>query len=160
MRFGSLFCYSPTPAGDGMVGNSIGPTSRSKGHQNLGRGDGVKRRRLLALSLGVVLVTAACSGAALTVDDIGSRSVYNNDELITWLDCDGEWYSTADAIGPPSIDWNTEKVVDTTKEVMGLGGPVAADARRAGNVWALIDEAGQIFGGLEAGRDILWCSSG
>jgi hypothetical protein len=112
------------------------------------------------VSLGVVFVAAACSGTALTVDDIGGRSLHDNDELIAWLDCDSQWYSTADAIGPPSIDWNTEKVVDTTKEVMGLGGLVTADAVRAGNVWVLIDGNGRPFGGLEPGQDIVWCSSG
>jgi hypothetical protein len=96
----------------------------------------------------------------LTVDDIGGRSFHNNYELIAWLDCDGQLYSTADAIGPPSIDWNAGKVVDMTKEVMGLGEPVTADAVRAGNVWVLIDEAGRPFGGLEPGQDILWCSAG
>ena len=146
--------------GDGSVGNSIGPTSRSKGQQNLCGDDVVRSRRLLALSLGVAFVAAACSGTALTVDEIGGRSLQNNDELIAWLDCDGQLYSTADAIGPPSIDWNAEKVVDTTKEVMGLGGPVTADAVRAGNVWVLIDEAGRPFGGLEPGQDILFCSTG
>lgn len=146
--------------GDGSVGNSIGPTSRSKGQQNLCGDDVVRSRRRLAVSLGLVFVAAACSGTALTVDDIGGRSFHNNDELIAWLDCDGQLYSMADAIGPPSIDWNTEKVVDTTKEVMGLGGPVTADAVRAGNVWVLIDEAGRPFGGLEPGQDILFCSTG
>lgn len=120
----------------------------------------MRSRRLLAVSLGVVFVAAACSGTALTVDDIGGRSFHNNDELIAWLDCDGQWYRTADAIGLPSIDWNTQKVVDTTKEVMGSGGSVTANAVRAGNVWVLIDEAGRPFGGLEPGQDFLWCSSG
>ncbi len=120
----------------------------------------MRRRRLLAVSLGLVLVAAACSGTALTVDDIGVRSFRSNDELIAWLDCDGQWYSTADAIGTPSTDWNEEKVVDTTNDVMGLDEPVAADTVRAGNVWVLIDEDGRLFGGLEPGQDILWCSSG
>jgi len=121
----------------------------------------VRSWRLLAVSLGVVFVAAACSATDLTVDDIRGQSFDNNGELRAWLDCDGQTISMWDATGPPSIDWNPEKVVDTAKESMGMGEqPVAADAVRAGNVWVLIDGDGRPFGGLEPGQDITWCSNG
>ena len=122
----------------------------------------MKTRRFLALGLGVVLVAAACSSTGLTADDFRGQAFASTDELVARLDCDGQWTSmTGSLIGSPSIDWNAKKVVETAKELMGTDEPRAAtDAIRAGDVWVLIDEHGQPFGGVEPGQAFIWCSTG
>ena len=122
----------------------------------------MRTRQLLAVSLVLVLVAAACSATNLTADDFRDQSFDNTDELVAWLDCDGQWTRmTGSMIGSPRSDWDGKKVVDTAREMMGTGDhPAVADAVRAGSIWVLVDEDGRPFGGLEPGHDLTFCSSG
>lgn len=117
-------------------------------------------RRLLAGTFGLALVVAACSSTTLTVHDIRDQAFDSSDELVAWLECDGQWTSvTGSLIGSPEVDWNARKVVDTANELMGTGEPrAAADAILAGGVWVLIDAQGRPFGGMEPGRSLVFCS--
>lgn len=119
----------------------------------------LRKRHLFAVSLGVLLMVTACSSTELTVHDITGHFFGNNDELIAWLDCDGQWYSTPDGIRETDIDWNQNRVVATATKNMGVGGhPPVSGAVRAGNVWVLIAEDGRLFGGLEPRNDLVWCT--
>ncbi len=117
-------------------------------------------RWLLAVTLGLALVAAACSSTTLTVDDIRDQAFDNSDELVAWLECDGQWTSvTGSLVGSSEVDWNAKKVVDTAKELMGTDEPRAAtDAILAGGMWVLIDAQGRPFGGMEPGRALIFCS--
>jgi len=127
--------------------------------QNLCGDDALKTRKLLAVSLVLVFVAAACSATNVTVDDIRGQSFDSTNELVALLDCDGQWIRGWDAmLTPPGVDWNAEKVADTAEVMMGTGEhPAAVDTFRAGNVWVLIDERGRPFGGLDPGHDLTWC---
>ena len=119
----------------------------------------LSKRDRSALWLVVLGMVAACSGTDLTVDDINDRSFGNNDELIAWVDCDGQWYRTSDGAGPSDLDWNADGVVAMARRNMGVGehGPVA-DAVLAGDVWLLITDGGRLLGGFEPGHDLVWCT--
>lgn len=119
----------------------------------------MRKRDRSALWLVVLGMVAACSGAGSTLDDLGDRSFSDNDELIAWLDCDGQWYRTSDGAGPSDLDWDADGVVAMARENMGLGEHrPAADAVLAGDVWVLVTDGRRLLGGFEPGHDLVWCT--
>lgn len=116
------------------------------------------RTKLSVASLSVLVVVAACSSPELTVVDIRGRSFDNNEELQTWLGCDGQWYRTSDGMEDARLDWDADRVLETAGEHMGVGeNPPVKSVVLAGNVWVLVDAEGMLFGSLEPGSALLWC---
>jgi len=140
----------PEQLGTDILGGPGGP-ARSPDLPRLAAG----RKALLVLL--VMVVVAACTQP----DNVLERSFNDVDELVSVLNCDGQWIHADWRVPAGEEEMNSSRVVAEAKVIMGTGArPVAADAVQAGNVWVLVNDAGQPFGGWAPGAELVWCSEG